>query len=252
MTRSGCPSATCAERPSVKSSKRRISLTTPASAADPTRLRNCWVTISVRGVGCKPGEASTTRTRRPACAISFAAYKPAAEPPTTTTCSVLVAAGLFSSLDTRPFCLNRPRDSIPASWEFLRRSAGSPRLLLQFVRPSDVALTGLPSCSRLDECKSIANRCTRTKNSRLLKQNFKRTKVHSCCNLGLCNLTFVWGALEKHDARQEERSSNRRCKQGVARGKVAYAYACADTHGSERIHREYRAALAQPQIRQAV
>ena len=95
--------------------------------------------------GCKPGDASTTRTRRPACAISFAAYKPAAEPPTTTTCSVLVAAGLFSSLDTRPFCLNRPRDPIPASWEFLRRSAGSPRLLLQSVRPSDVALTELPA-----------------------------------------------------------------------------------------------------------
>ena len=83
--RSGCESAICAERPSVKSSKRRISLTTLSRAAEPSWLRKWLVTIRVRAGGSKHGLDSRTRTERPPRASAAAVYRPAAEPPTTIT-----------------------------------------------------------------------------------------------------------------------------------------------------------------------
>src|SRR5580700_4524944 len=85
MMRSGRASTICAERPSVNSSNRRISLTMLSEAAVPSWVRNWSVTISERDAGSKPGLDSSTRTLRPPLATVAAVYKPAAEPPTTTT-----------------------------------------------------------------------------------------------------------------------------------------------------------------------
>ena len=55
MIRSGRRNATSAERPSVNSSKRRISLTMLEAATSRSCSRKWWVTISERGAGSKPG-----------------------------------------------------------------------------------------------------------------------------------------------------------------------------------------------------
>jgi len=127
MIRSGRASATCAERPSVNSSKRRISLTMLSDAAAPSWVRNWSVTISERDAGSKPGLDSRTRTCRPPPATVAAVYKPAAEPPTTMTsplfptgrdlCSVPGTISL-SQVARTPLTVKRPSIHAQISQEY--------------------------------------------------------------------------------------------------------------------------------------
>src|SRR6202046_366926 len=85
MIRSGCFSVMLAARPSVKSSKCRISLTTLLWAAGPRRSRIRFVTIKVRSSGSSVSMRSNTRTGTPRRASKEAVNSPAADPPTTAT-----------------------------------------------------------------------------------------------------------------------------------------------------------------------
>ncbi len=134
MIRSGRVRATCAERPSVKSSKRRISFTMLTPEEAPSWWRKWSVTISVRRAGSSSGIDSTTRTRRPARARVAAVYRPAADPPTTTTSPLArPRRGWCSMASTIACCPNRtgflePNSSgVPESYENSSASCPSRR-----------------------------------------------------------------------------------------------------------------------------
>jgi len=117
MMRSGRARETCAERPSVNNSKRRISFTILSEATAPSWLRNWSVTIRERAAGSKPCLDSRTRTQRPPAATVAAVNSPAAEPPTTMTsplsrpgrdfCSVLDTISLSQAAHTPGTLLGR-------------------------------------------------------------------------------------------------------------------------------------------------
>ena len=84
MIRSGRSSGTVAERPSVKSSKRLISLTRTARLSAPSRSRMRLVTISVREAGSKRSARSKTRTLTASAGKEGSGEKSGGGAPTTT------------------------------------------------------------------------------------------------------------------------------------------------------------------------